>query len=115
MALGPSLIFIAPLNLVKFTVAVLTTFTSLSWSSASLLDEIRISTSIGIPPTNSGSISITAPLSSPRHLNLLQLLQNKTKKKLPAPLPLSLNELSLLFHKFHVLIPQLLQALDHLI
>src|SRR6266403_2291825 len=114
MALGPSLILIEPLNLVKFTRAVLTTIASPTSTSTTLLDDIRISTSVGIPQTNSGSISITTPLSSPRHLNLLQLLQNKTKKKLPAPLPLSLNELSLLFHKFHVLIPQLLQAPDHL-
>src|SRR6266404_9648640 len=114
MALGPSLILIDPLNLVKFTEAVLTTIASPTSPSVPLLDDIRIRTSIGIPQTNSGNIKINAPLSSPQHLNLLQLHWNKMKKKLPAPLPLSLNELSLLFHKFHVLIPQLLRAPDHL-
>src|SRR5882762_8625262 len=114
MALGPSLILIDPLNLVKFTEAVLTTIASPTSPSVPLLDDIRIRTSVGIPQTNSGNISIAAPLTSPQHLNLPQLHWNKTKKKLPAPLPLSLNELSLLFHKFHVLIPQLLRAPDHL-
>src|SRR6266404_2346681 len=85
MALGPSLISIAPLNLVKFTVAVLTTIASQTSTSAPLLDDIRVRTSVGIPQTYSGNISIAAPLTSPRHLNLLQLLQNKTKKKLLAP------------------------------
>src|SRR6266404_4333172 len=114
MALGPSLILIDPLNLVKFTVAVLTTIASPISPSAPLLDDIRIRTSVGIPQTNSGNISITAPLTSPPHLNLPRLHRNKMKMKLPAPLPLSLNKLSLLFHKFHMLIPQLLRALDRL-
>src|SRR5882762_1719449 len=113
MALGPSLILIDPLNLVKFTVAVLTTIVSPTSPFAPLLDNIRIRTSVGIPQTNSGSISIATLLTSPQHLNLPQLHRNKTKKKLPAPLPLSLNKLSLLSHKFHVLVPQL-QAPDHL-
>src|SRR6266403_1608659 len=70
MALGPSLISIAPLNLVKFTIAVLTTIASPTSTSAPLLDDIRVRTSVGIPQTNSGNISIAAPLTSPQHLHL---------------------------------------------
>src|SRR6266404_5778878 len=114
MALGPSLILTESLNLVMFSIPVLTTIVSPTSPSAPLLDAIRIRSFVGIRQTNSGNIRINAPLSSPQHLNLLQLHLNKTKKKLPAPLPLSLNALSLLFHKFHVLIPQLLRALDRL-
>src|SRR6267378_2709648 len=114
MVLGPSLTLTESLNLVTFSVPVLTTIISPTSPSAPLLDTIRIRSFVGILQTNGGNIRINALLSSPQHLNLLQLHRNKKKKKLPAPLPLSLNALSLLFHKFHVLIPQLLQALDHL-
>src|SRR6266404_1994622 len=114
MALGPSLTLTESLNLVKFSVPVLTTIASPTSPSAPLLDTIRIRSFVGTLQTDSGNIRINAPLTSPQHLNLPQLHRNKTKRKLPAPLPRSLNELSLLFHKFHMLIPQLLRAPDHL-
>src|SRR6266404_5859203 len=101
MALGPSLISITPLNLVKFTVAVLTTIASQTSTSAPLLDDIRVRTSVGIPQTNSGNISIVAPLTSPRHLNLLQLLRA----------PDHLTQFHINFHLFKSLVASL-KALD---